>query len=55
MNIAYGWGAMMFFSVVRYFQEQNEQGLLDIGFDDAEKKCKGINEGTEKVPVGIRP
>lgn len=36
MNIAYVWGAMMFFSVIRYFQEQAEQGLLDIGEDYAE-------------------
>ncbi len=37
MNIAYVWGAMMTFSVVRYFQEQRELGLLDVECNDVEE------------------
>ena len=33
-NIYYTWGCMMLFSVVRYFQEQEEKGLLDFDKDE---------------------
>ena len=29
-NMAYTWGATMIFTVVRYFQEQDEKGMLVI-------------------------
>jgi hypothetical protein len=35
-NVAYIWGAMMFFTTVRYFQVQYEQGLLDLDEENDE-------------------
>jgi hypothetical protein len=35
-NIAYGWGAMMIFTAVRYFQIQNEKGVLIINNNNNE-------------------
>ena len=39
-NIYYVWGIMMIFTAVRYFQEQNERGVLIMDKDEN----KGVNE-----------
>lgn len=41
-NIYYAWGCLILFSGVRYFQEQKEEGLLDIGSEE------DIEEATEE-------
>lgn len=43
-NISYTWGAMMIFATIRYFQIQDEQGLLE--FDD-EVDTEELNEEEE--------